>query len=81
VVIEGPLKATVTFQWVIYEHPLDFPGSYVLRVWFISPGKVLPGGLLAVGTLELCRNHIPKHAVLLHGPGVDPDPKIYEVWV
>jgi hypothetical protein len=68
--------------WVIYDHPSDFPTGYVLRRQVARAGTVTPDrDAVYAPTLQAARAALPPGLLLLHGPGVDPDPKIHEVWI
>lgn len=74
-------------QLVLYDHPLDFPNHWVLRAWTIEPGLKDPvAHPMAMLFTDLSRAHALiarefPNMVLLHGPGADPNPYIYEVYV
>lgn len=69
------------YQYVIYDNPSDWPGSFVVRRWRIGKGTVeaekLPQAV--VSTLESARRCIPEGMVNI-GRQPDDDPAIAEVW-
>lgn len=72
----------IMIQYVIYDHPLDYPDHWVLRPWFLFPdGTVKPAlGCILGDTLESVRYWVPRHCYNL-GNTYEEDPKIYEVWI
>ena len=69
--------------WTIYAHPLDFPGSFVVRKWHILPRnkEPMPDGAPTLHvSLEAARDSLP--------PGLTPLPRadedalsIVETWI
>lgn len=71
-------------MWVIYDKPLDFPNSVVVREWTVSASGPVPktGWPLAIGpSVDAVRGAVPPGTVRVQGPGDDPDPCIVEVWI
>lgn len=69
-------------QYVIYDHPKDFPDKFVVRKWIIGSGVVTPQvGLFAqADTLEEARDALPFG--LNQMPVFEnDDPVIAEVWM
>ena len=61
----------------IYDHPTDYPSSYVARVWDAN----YPTHLVALAdTLEEIRAKIPPNMTKLP-PMKEDDPVIVEVWI
>ena len=65
-------------MWVVYDHPTDYPGSYVARMWLTEKPT---GSIVIAPTLEDLR-------WLLLSMGLTPiqrdpgdDPKIVETWL
>lgn len=69
-------------MFVITERPSDYPDSYVLRRWLVSGGDIYsdPCPLRVAPTAAGARVALPSDKVLIQGPGVDPDPVVFEVW-
>ena len=67
---------------VIYRHPLDYPGKYVVRGQVARPGGVVadPEPVGVVDTLEEARALIPEGLVCLARSPED-QPQIVESWV
>lgn len=73
----------VLSQWVVYDHPTDYPQCWVARLWTIDPHKVEPSGtVILADTLDAVRAEIavrdPGVVMLTRSP--DDDPCIAEVW-
>jgi len=66
-------------QYAIYDHPTDYPDSFVVREWKVTGDQVEAGPAQPVGTLEEAHALIPDGAQLLPDFEGD-DPKIIEVW-
>lgn len=69
-------------QYVIYDHPKDFPDKFVVRRWDIGPGSVTPqpGIFAEADSLDDARDAIP--AGLTRMPVFEnDDPVIAEVWM
>jgi hypothetical protein len=70
--------------FVIYERPSDYPHSYVLRRQVVDrQGEIHidPAPLAVALSVDVVRARLPSFLTLLQGPGTDPDPVIYEVWI
>jgi hypothetical protein len=66
---------------VIYYNPKDYPGSWVVRSHFITPGKVEPGKMATVcQSLAEAREAIRPDSIRL-GRSIGDEPQIYEVWI
>lgn len=67
---------------VIYSNPLDYPGSFVVRPFFLIDGVVYAAALpLAVtGSLEAAREAVP-YGLANAGRLDGDDPAIAEVWI
>lgn len=68
-------------QWVIYDHPKDFPEHFVVRRWTIRLHYAIPTQSYNLATsLEDARKFIPAGLVRTL-PTPDDDPVIMEVWI
>jgi hypothetical protein len=69
-------------QYVIYDHPRDYPDHFVLRRWYIYATGDARMGLEAVlsDSADDLRELIPPDLVLI-GPAPNDDHSIAEVWV
>lgn len=70
-------------QWVVYDHPSDYPRFWVARRFQISDDHVQATQHVYLGdTLDEVRNLIQRsHPGLVMLPRwLDDDPNIYEVW-
>lgn len=67
--------------WVIYEKPLDFPNSFVVRQWIVNNGESQPEpGYILAPDLATARAAIPAARYRLPRSERD-EPQIVEVWV
>ena len=75
---KSPHKQPPVRMWTVYARPLDYPNSYVARLW---ENDHPTDSIVIAPNLELLRGHlmqmnlsrIPRHAV--------DDPVIVEVWL
>ena len=71
----------VISQWVIYNHPRDFPDKYVMRRWDIRANEMQATDDMALAdTLEEIRLSVPRGLYRLERFR-DDDPCIAEVWL
>lgn len=73
----------ITTLWVVYEHPEDFPNSYVVRRQYITRGSSVWVDRLPVAVgpdLKSVRSVLPPG---LYNLGRQPEdmPQIKEVWI
>ena len=64
--------------YVIYDHPRDFPNSWVCRLWYGETAELSPYAV--AGTLEQIREALPAGVTNL-GRYEQDDPCIHEVWI
>lgn len=67
-------------QWVIYDHPADFPDSYVARRWTIGPRGIGRTDDIRIGTLEQLREPLQEAGLFMLTRSPEDDPTIVEVW-
>lgn len=69
-------------QWVIYDHPLDYPDHYVVRRWkVLENGELVPDqDCFLAKTLEDARSLVPR-GFWWFGRCTNDDPAILEVWI
>lgn len=70
------------FLYCIYDHPKDYPDSFVIRLWQIAKGnpEPIPGLCGTADTLEGVRAMVPFGKVCLSRNEED-DPCIVETWI
>jgi hypothetical protein len=65
--------------WVVYDHPADFPGGYVVRVWYGLTPEPNAHGFETVddarGYIVACGGHVP-----MDRADTDP-PCVLEAWL
>lgn len=67
-------------QWVIYDHPADYPQYVVVRQWVIKAGQIEIGPAMLCDSLEQAREDVPLGLYCLDRHP-DDDPTIVEVWL
>lgn len=68
-------------QWVIYDHPSDYPDSWVARRFAIGVGTVQATEDVLTGPLEMLRDHMFGLGLYCLPRQVGDDPVIVEVWI
>jgi hypothetical protein len=69
-------------QWVIYDHPSDFPDCFVIRRWVIeATGPVKTADILWSTSLETLRDEMQRRGLYCLPRFEEDDPKIVEVWM
>jgi hypothetical protein len=71
-------------QWVIYDHPADFPEHYVVRCWIIGAGEWWHTGEAWLrpdleSAREVIAGNYPDGYRLDRQP--EDDPVVVEVWI
>jgi hypothetical protein len=71
-------------HWVIYDHPLDFPKHFVVRLWLIQAGRIeVTNGVWLrddlAGARAVIKANCPGGYRLDRWDG--DDPAIVEVWI
>lgn len=67
--------------WTIYDHPKDYPDSYVARLSLVGPGiTAVTNAMFTADTLEELRRLLPLGLTRLPRQERD-DPVIVEVWI
>jgi hypothetical protein len=70
-------------QWVVYDHPSDYPENFVVRRWEIfnqRPYFRPTGDVVLATTIEEARRSIPWDRIRFSRSPED-DPKIVEIWM
>ena len=72
-------------MWTIYDHPRDYPDSWVARRWEVGgktrvPAPIATSDMFVADTLEELRALLPPGLVCLNRLPLD-DAKVKEVWV
>lgn len=71
----------IMVQWVVYDHPTDFPDKWVMRAFKVVGEKIQPTNMAwAFDTLNEIHTMIPEGCARVQRHVLD-DPKIYEVWI
>ena len=64
--------------WVVYEHPTDYPDSYVARMWLNEKPS---GSVVICPTLGMLRDHLLEMGLTPIDRDPKDDPKIVETWL
>lgn len=68
--------------YVVFDHPLDYPGSIVVRRNIVSRGGVRTcDRCWLFPDIETCRNALRRTGLVSIGRMPEDDPKILEVWL
>jgi len=79
-----PVPPGSTWQYTIYENPIDHPGSYVVRGWIIAPGDPVPRAtnfFRLYPSLEEARFDLDNGELCPVPRSEHDDPKIVETWI
>lgn len=68
-------------MFTIYDHPLDYPESYVVRKWLIGKNIINDGIVIKDGSLEVVRMKLKEMGLVNIGADGETDPKILENWI
>jgi hypothetical protein len=69
-------------MWTIYDHPRDFPNSYVARLFQVEAGKSGATETIIVNDdLELIRKEFESCGLVCIIRADDDDPVILETWL
>lgn len=68
--------------WTIYRDPIDYPGHFVVRQWWVEDAGVIVHRTFAVvcHTIEEAREQVPPGAICFPRDP-DDDPVIVETWM
>jgi hypothetical protein len=70
-------------MYVVYRHPRDYPGKWVVRLWWVGKPGELEAAVepsIVADTLEEARAIVPPYLERLRRKPGD-DPVIYETWL
>lgn len=67
--------------WVIYDHPRDYPESFVVRRHDVRPDRSEPTDESYAGTLEALREQMQGRGLYPMSRSEGDDPTIVEVWL
>jgi hypothetical protein len=75
------LKRGTLSMWTVYDHPKDFPHSYVARRFEVNDGGPTPTGDLVQGELSIIRKTFSDCGLVCLTRNPEDDPVIVEVWI
>lgn len=67
--------------YTIYDHPKDYPDSFVVREWQVTEGASIPCGAWQHETLEAARDQMRLRGLICVPRHVDDDLNIVECWL
>jgi hypothetical protein len=68
--------------WTVYDHPSDYPNSYVARMFAIASNKVqATDRVIVAAELEYLRKLLRETGLTCMARASADDPKIIECWV
>jgi hypothetical protein len=69
-------------MWTVYDHPKDFPHSFVARRFEVAKAVSWPtDDILVSGDLDMLRDELAARGLTPITRDPDDDPKIVEVWL
>ena len=70
-------------QYVIYDHPTDYPDMFVIREWEIAKnGSIIPKQIVFKSfDVDVVRGYLRMRGLINIGRYKNDDPKILEVWI
>lgn len=68
-------------MWVVYDHPRDYPGVFVARLWIIYPMQVRTNHMRTARTLEELRALVPFQSDTWLPRRPNDDPCILGSWI
>lgn len=69
-------------QWVLYDHPADYPDTYIARRWVVATGAYAPTeDIIQSDDLDSLRRLMQGMALSRITRSPEDDPKIIEVWL
>lgn len=69
-------------QYVLYDHPDDFPDHYIVREWNIEEGRIAPKGIFARNKSLVFLMELMLHeGMIFMNRSEEDDPKILGVWI
>jgi hypothetical protein len=68
-------------NYVVYQHPRDYPNDYVMRVFEVTSAGATPTDEVVVSpSLKLVRQSIPPGCICI-SRSIGDDPVILETWL
>lgn len=68
-------------QWIVYDHPTDYPNVWVARRWTVSARGVTPtDDVRTADTVEELRQPLRDAGLIMLTRSPEDDPAISEIW-
>lgn len=69
-------------MWVVYDHPRDYPNSFIARRWIADANRITATEDIAkAATIEALQLHFRKQGLVKINRSPTDDPKIVETWL
>lgn len=68
-------------MWTIYDHPLDYPDSFVARRFEIGKSHKATTDVLTAPTLDMLRAKLPREFSACLSRDPNDEPAIVETWL
>jgi hypothetical protein len=80
---EPPLPADYFYQWVVYDHPKDFPDGFIARLWTVGRGGRIEATNSIITTEDVgeIRKYLIAQGYIRMPRHPNDDPCILEVWL
>jgi hypothetical protein len=75
------MNETRITQYAIYDHPPDYPDSFVVREWYVSGEGVEAGPARTATTLEEARALLPDGVTKIADHNIEDPANLIEVWM
>ena len=68
-------------MWTVYDHPADYPDSYVARKWLTLPTLRKTDEVIVTRTLAELRDELEDRGLVCLMRNPDDEPQIVETWL
>jgi hypothetical protein len=77
------IDSAVLPMWTIYNHPKDYPKSFVARLWYVGAGgsPIPTDQVIVFPTLEAIRDRMRAQGLTRLMRNENDDPVIIETWL
>jgi hypothetical protein len=68
-------------MWTIYDHPDDFPHTYVARRWELNGAAPMATDDIVQGELQIIRHSFQRCGMVCLHRNADDDANVVETWI